>query len=296
MNVFAAINSTYRIVREYNIINNSVKCISLYIAYTRPNLRNLGVQTFVLMNVPTVLDYLSNLKLADKYKKYLEKIPLKEIKTMTNLITYSKLVHNFSELHEIIVQIPRPLSFIISTSEMFISLQLSYMKLSLIFSCVIIGTTTIIGAYLKKRLDNIIAAYIPNYQQLTNFVMNTFNHIPADTLANAVMNISNGQSLDINVVTPDNVNIKVVSIPRKLSISEEKLEELFPKCCPADKNYNIDELKFDQTNCGICSEEFNDSAKLLRILKCGHAYHCGCVDGWFFGGHLECPTCRKKIM
>jgi hypothetical protein len=292
MDFLTVINSTYRIVREYGFVANSVNCISLYIAYTRPNLRNLGIQTFVLMNVPSVLNYLSNIKIPHKYKKYVDKVPLTEMKTITNFITYGVLVKNFTELQKTISQMPPPLSLISSVCDMFISLQLSFMKTSLIFSCVIVGTTTIVNKYLKKHLDNMISTYVPNYHKIVSIL----NHIPAEAIENSIKNISNGQSLDIFIDTPNGEAIKIISIPRKISITEDKLEELFPKRCPVDHNYDLNELQFEQKTCSICGDAFVDSEKLLRVLKCNHAYHCGCIDGWFFGGHLECPTCRKAIM
>lgn len=292
MNLFTFFSNTYSYARGYNIINNSIGCMSLYVAYTKPELRNLGVQTFILTNVPTILNYLSRIKSSDKYKKYVEKMPLVEIQSITNFLAYGKLLQNLGEIRGTITALNpnSTISTLISITEPLIGLKYVILKYSLISSCVIVATGTVVKSYLKRQLNNILSC-IPNYHHILNILSN----ISADALATAIKNVSEGQSLNINVTTQDNEVINIISMPRKISISEEKLEEILPKCCPNDENYDLTKLQFDQTSCGICREPFDTSAKLLRILKCGHAYHCGCVDSWFFAGHLDCPTCQKKI-
>lgn len=44
--------------------------------------------------------------------------------------------------------------------------------------------------------------------------------------------------------------------------------------------------------CSICREETNN--KLCRKLKCGHVFHCECIDTWFSKDNT-CPYCRFSI-
>ncbi|AYV79707.1 MAG: RING finger domain protein [Faunusvirus sp.] len=60
-------------------------------------------------------------------------------------------------------------------------------------------------------------------------------------------------------------------------------------------NYN-DLSEFDKTKhtvCGICLDAYNIDDK-LRMLPCGHSYHCHCIDNWLLKYNYSCPICRNK--
>lgn len=51
-------------------------------------------------------------------------------------------------------------------------------------------------------------------------------------------------------------------------------------------------LKFDQTECLICFDDFKE--KKAEELLCGHAFHAECAAGWFASrGFKQCPTCKE---
>mmetsp|Transcript_19709 Transcript_19709/g.35908 ORF Transcript_19709/g.35908 Transcript_19709/m.35908 type:complete len:303 (-) Transcript_19709:95-1003(-) len=43
--------------------------------------------------------------------------------------------------------------------------------------------------------------------------------------------------------------------------------------------------------CLVCYE----SGDQLRILPCGHRFHCGCVDKWLTKQSRTCPLCSKRV-
>ena len=51
--------------------------------------------------------------------------------------------------------------------------------------------------------------------------------------------------------------------------------------------------------CSVCLAELEaevDSANLIIVLVCGHAYCVGCLEGWKeTPGDPSCPLCRKPI-
>lgn len=50
----------------------------------------------------------------------------------------------------------------------------------------------------------------------------------------------------------------------------------------------------NETECALCMEAF-DEADVLRLLPCGHSFHCECVDHWFGATKYQvrtCPLCK----
>ncbi|KFD48656.1 hypothetical protein M514_10440 [Trichuris suis] len=63
------------------------------------------------------------------------------------------------------------------------------------------------------------------------------------------------------------------------------------------KTLPIKEFKKGDTTetCAICLEDFADGDK-LRLLTCGHRYHCQCVDPWLLKRRKICPICKRKAL
>ncbi|TBU07731.1 hypothetical protein CWI39_0278p0020 [Hamiltosporidium magnivora] len=50
-----------------------------------------------------------------------------------------------------------------------------------------------------------------------------------------------------------------------------------------------------QTECSICLLPYRVGQR-LRSFKCGHYFHCKCVDKWLLGFSDKCPMCRICVM
>ncbi|KAK1348722.1 hypothetical protein CWI37_0048p0030 [Hamiltosporidium tvaerminnensis] len=49
-----------------------------------------------------------------------------------------------------------------------------------------------------------------------------------------------------------------------------------------------------QTECSICLLPYRVGQR-LRSFKCGHYFHCKCVDKWLLGFSDKCPMCRVTV-
>mmetsp|Transcript_38812 Transcript_38812/g.80747 ORF Transcript_38812/g.80747 Transcript_38812/m.80747 type:complete len:287 (+) Transcript_38812:138-998(+) len=47
-------------------------------------------------------------------------------------------------------------------------------------------------------------------------------------------------------------------------------------------------------SCAVCLANY-ESGDELRVLKCGHRFHCDCVDRWLTQQSRTCPLCSKRV-
>ncbi|KAI0979990.1 hypothetical protein GJ496_007766 [Pomphorhynchus laevis] len=47
--------------------------------------------------------------------------------------------------------------------------------------------------------------------------------------------------------------------------------------------------------CVICLDDYTEGVK-IRILFCGHVYHCKCIDPWLLYNKRTCPVCKRKVL
>ncbi|KAE8653246.1 hypothetical protein Csa_019623 [Cucumis sativus] len=50
----------------------------------------------------------------------------------------------------------------------------------------------------------------------------------------------------------------------------------------------------DDYECVICLNKFEDGQKCQWMKKCGHIFHCSCIDRWL-RTERECPLCRSCV-
>lgn len=46
--------------------------------------------------------------------------------------------------------------------------------------------------------------------------------------------------------------------------------------------------------CAVCLCSIGEGDE-IRELKCGHVFHCPCLDRWVALGHWTCPLCRNHV-
>ena len=54
-------------------------------------------------------------------------------------------------------------------------------------------------------------------------------------------------------------------------------------------------LDFDNKECIICLNTFDENATNKVILECGHSFHYECILSWF-DKKMTCPYCQKKFV
>ena len=66
------------------------------------------------------------------------------------------------------------------------------------------------------------------------------------------------------------------------------------------KNKSFNELEkeiLDKNSdfCSICQETYDNDNNQVKILSCGHFFHCTCIEPWLLNCSNLCPICRNKI-
>lgn len=51
--------------------------------------------------------------------------------------------------------------------------------------------------------------------------------------------------------------------------------------------------QYNQTNCTICLNNFENQEELLQINQCNHAFHEKCLEDWMTH-NMKCPLCNKR--
>ena len=63
---------------------------------------------------------------------------------------------------------------------------------------------------------------------------------------------------------------------------------------PIKFNHIPPEIRYQQTECVICCEEFHPRSIIRCSLYCGHIFHRRCLDVWYREVEsIECPLCRS---
>lgn len=46
--------------------------------------------------------------------------------------------------------------------------------------------------------------------------------------------------------------------------------------------------------CSICLCPFEEK-EMIKKLRCGHYFHCECIEPWLLNNKAVCPVCRRGI-
>lgn len=92
-------------------------------------------------------------------------------------------------------------------------------------------------------------------------------------------------SVNIFETTEDNRKIK---LPKQITKSKEEYLNRFLSSRPT--RISVSESTID---CSVCLNRVI-KGEMIRILRCGHKFHSGCVDKWLDQNRdsLPCPICR----
>jgi len=77
----------------------------------------------------------------------------------------------------------------------------------------------------------------------------------------------------------------------KETASKESIKELSAQVY---STIGLDHKEKNSDFCTICQENYSDDSQ-LKILPCGHFFHCDCIEPWLLNCSNLCPICRKKI-
>lgn len=70
------------------------------------------------------------------------------------------------------------------------------------------------------------------------------------------------------------------------------------KVAPAERWVSVGEEEEggEEEECCICLMAVEEGAE-VRVLRCRHVFHCGCVDGWVLGMRKNfCPLCSARVV
>lgn len=54
-------------------------------------------------------------------------------------------------------------------------------------------------------------------------------------------------------------------------------------------------IAYDQSGCAICLEDYRADESTVRLLKCSHIFHAGCIDEWLRRCN-KCPCCLDTVL
>jgi len=95
-------------------------------------------------------------------------------------------------------------------------------------------------------------------------------HHTGGFLAEALLSLINGGSLDPVVVRPTTEEISTATSLRQAARADE------------------------QDICAICQDRYTEGQAIRVLNQCHHAFHKGCIDPWF-ERNVHCPVCRHDI-
>lgn len=93
----------------------------------------------------------------------------------------------------------------------------------------------------------------------------------------------------------EGLGIKRLTVPKKYidALPQRKWsDDTKGDCLP--KHANIP--TYNQTNCSICLEDYENKVTLIRQLPCHHIYHPACIDSFLMKRSSLCPLCKQSVL
>lgn len=87
--------------------------------------------------------------------------------------------------------------------------------------------------------------------------------------------------------------VENLEIPKDLSISQSKYNDIDTKTNNSKRSSNLEELNVNkEEKCSICLTNFEDGEELAN-LQCNHYFHIDCIKKWL-NKNESCPLCRSS--
>jgi hypothetical protein len=104
-----------------------------------------------------------------------------------------------------------------------------------------------------------------------------------------IFNISNNTGI-LNVL---NLMNNIINENPEKQVSSESDIKILETLDFVDINKEI--LEKNSNYCTICQENYEEENKQVKLLPCGHFFHCTCIEPWLLNCSNLCPICRVKI-
>ena len=136
--------------------------------------------------------------------------------------------------------------------------------------------------YINQGSINNSSPYTVGSSSLLNeimFLSTVFNMRSNESLLN-IVNLMN-QVMDSSLESND----------ARQTSTQEQIKEL------GSQIYDCVGTDFKEKNsdfCTICQENYEPQST-IKILPCGHFFHCECIEPWLLNCSNLCPICRKRI-
>ncbi len=87
--------------------------------------------------------------------------------------------------------------------------------------------------------------------------------------------------------------MRPISLPKRKEKKLMKLLEMYTMKGEFDKNF----LEYGESTCCICFEDYETQKTIRKINRCGHLFHCLCLQNWIGSKIREpkCPLCNLMI-
>mmetsp|Transcript_130165 Transcript_130165/g.376593 ORF Transcript_130165/g.376593 Transcript_130165/m.376593 type:complete len:178 (-) Transcript_130165:67-600(-) len=83
--------------------------------------------------------------------------------------------------------------------------------------------------------------------------------------------------------------------------SQDRFWKEFNSTCPVSRRRRSSSDSGEGASCAVCLEPMR-TLQLQRVLRCGHTFHCQCIDSWCTRGGTSrcerpvCPLCREPLV
>lgn len=60
-------------------------------------------------------------------------------------------------------------------------------------------------------------------------------------------------------------------------------------------HYEFSSGSEEHVDCAVCLSKFGERDEVIRVMRCEHVFHKGCLDRWVGFENATCPLCRGSL-